>query len=164
MKSSVTIVVGLLSLCRFGHDDIRASPGDPGRLARHRGHRNWCELDPQQEPATRLVHLHQAALQHRDDRGTTPRKDLPTAQDPEKLTDAEKMARYEAWELLTANAGTYEIKGTTLTIHPMVAKNPSVMGQAQTREFKIDGKTLTLIQKSTTAPGTETRTVLTRVE
>jgi hypothetical protein len=96
--------------------------------------------------------------------GTEPRKSIPAAQDGAKLTDAEKTARYEAWEPLTANAGTYEIKGTTLTTHPMVAKNPSVMGQTQTREFKIDGKILTLIQKSTTQPGAETRVVLTRVE
>jgi hypothetical protein len=47
-----------------------------------------------------------------------------------------------------------------------VAKMPSVMGgEAQTREFKIDGKTLTLIQKSAAdQPASETRTVLTRVE
>ena len=96
--------------------------------------------------------------------GSTPRKDVAPAQDPQKLTDAEKAAQYEAWALLTANAGTYEVKGTTLTTNPLVAKNPSVMGRPQTREFKIDGKTLTLTQKSTTQPVTETRTVLTRVE
>src|SRR5215210_3926529 len=95
--------------------------------------------------------------------GTTSRENLAAPQDPEKLTDAEKIARYEAWELLTANTGTYEITGTTLTTHPMVAKNPSVIGTPATREFKIDGKTLILIQKSATRPGTETRTVLTRV-
>ena len=99
-------------------------------------------------------------------RGAAARKDIPAAKDATKLTDAEKMARYEAWDPFTANAGTYEVKGNTLTTRPIVAKMPSVMGgEAQTREFKIDGKTLTLIQKSgADQPASETRTVLTRVE
>lgn len=99
-------------------------------------------------------------------RGVAPRKDIPAAKDAANLTDAEKMARYEAWDPFTANAGTYEVKGNTLTTRAIVAKNPSVMGgEGQTREFKIDGKTLTLIQKSAAGqPASETRTVLTRVE
>lgn len=97
--------------------------------------------------------------------GTSPRKSFAAAKDPAKLTDAEKMARYEAWDAFTANSGTYEVKGNLLTTQPIVAKNPSVMGQAQTREFKIDGKMLTLIQKSPGGqPARETRTTLTRVE
>jgi hypothetical protein len=98
--------------------------------------------------------------------GTSPRKSFEAAADPNKLTDAEKMARYEAWDAFTANSGTYEVKGNTFTTKPLVAKNPSVMGgPGQTREFKIDGKTLTLIQKSAAGqPGSETRTTLTRVE
>ena len=95
--------------------------------------------------------------------GTEPRKNLETAGDPAKLTDAEKMARYEAWAPFTANAGTYEVSGGTLTTRPIVAKNPSVMGQPSTREFKIAGKTLTLIQKSADGQRTTT-TTLTRVE
>lgn len=82
---------------------------------------------------------------------------------PAKLTDAEKMTRYEAWAQFTANAGTYEVSGSTLTTRPIVAKNPSVMGQPSTQEFKIAGKTLTLIQKS--ADGQRvTTTTPTRVE
>ena len=98
--------------------------------------------------------------------GTSPRKSFTAPADPNKLTDAEKMARYDAWDAFTANSGTYEVKGSILTTKPLVAKNPSVMGgPAQTREFKIDGKTLTLIQKSAAGqPASETRTVLTRVE
>ena len=98
--------------------------------------------------------------------GTSPRKEFGAAKDPANLTDAEKMARYEAWNQFTANAGTYEVKGNTLTTRPTVAKNPSVMGgEGQTREFKMDGKTLTLIQKPAAGqPASETRTVLTRVE
>lgn len=100
--------------------------------------------------------------------GTAARKDVSPAKDPNKLTDAEKLARYEMWSPFTANSGTYEVKGNTLTTKPLVAKNPGVMapqGTGQTREFKIDGKTLTLIQKSAAGqPASETRTKLTRVE
>lgn len=97
--------------------------------------------------------------------GTTPRKDYGTAPDPAKLTDAEKAARYEAWDKFTANAGTYQVSGGTLTTHPVVAKNPVVMGPAITREFRIEGKTLTLIRKSAAGqPASETTTRLTRVE
>jgi hypothetical protein len=97
--------------------------------------------------------------------GTEPRKQFPPGNDPDKLTDAEKIARFEAWERFTANSGTYEVKGGTLTTTPIVAKNPSVMGRTQTREFKLAGSTLTLISKSATGqPASETRTTLTRVE
>lgn len=100
--------------------------------------------------------------------GTAARKDVGPARDPARLTDAEKAARYDVWNPFTANSGTYEVKGSTLTTKPLVAKNPGVMapqGTGQTREFKIDGKTLTLIQKSAAGqPASETRTKLTRVE
>jgi hypothetical protein len=97
---------------------------------------------------------------------TEPRKVFPAAADPGKLTDAEKMARFEAWDGITANSGTYEVKGNTLTTTPVVAKNPSAMqGRSQTREFKLEGSTLTLISKSAEGqPASETKTTLTRVE
>lgn len=48
--------------------------------------------------------------------------------------DKERLAAYDAF---TANTGTYEVKGSTLTTKPIVAKNPSVMagsgGQATIR-------------------------------
>ena len=98
--------------------------------------------------------------------GTAPRKDFGTPRDPAKLTDAEKIARYEVWDAFTANSGTYQVSGSTLTARPLVAKNPGVMaGPAATREFRIEGSTLTLIQKSAAGqPVSETRTRLTRVE
>ena len=75
-------------------------------------------------------------------RGAAARKEIPAAKDAAaKLTDAEKMARYEAWDPFTANAGQSGVKGNTLTTHPIVAKMPSVMGgEAQTRKPRIDGK------------------------
>lgn len=97
--------------------------------------------------------------------GTAPRKDFGNAANAAKLTDAEKIARFAAWDALTANSGTYQVSGTTLTTHPMVAKNPAVMGSTATREFKIDGKTLTLVQKSAPGqPASQTTTRLTRLE
>lgn len=97
--------------------------------------------------------------------GTEPRKDFGTAVDPAKLTDAEKMARYEAWRTLTANSGTYRVSGSMLTTRPVVAKDPAVMGPEITREFRIEGKALTLIRKSDPGqPVSETTTRLTRVE
>ena len=97
--------------------------------------------------------------------GTAPRKDPGTPRDPAKLTDAEKLARYEVWDKFAANSGTYQISGSTLTTHPVVAKNPAVMGPAIAREFRIEGNTLTLIRKSAAGqPVSETTTRLTRVE
>ena len=54
-----------------------------------------------------------------------PRKPLPPPKDPNKLTDAEKIAAYEAWAPFTAHAGTYEIKGTTIVHHQIVSKGPT---------------------------------------
>jgi hypothetical protein len=98
--------------------------------------------------------------------GTAPRKDFGAPRDTAKLTDAEKIARYEVWDVLTANAGTYQVSGNTFTTRPMVAKNPAAMaGPGATREFKIEGNTLTVVQKSGTGqPASEIRTRLTRVE
>src|SRR5690349_6527922 len=39
----------------------------------------------------------------------TPRKASPNAANPARLTDAEKLARYEEWNAFAANAGTYEV-------------------------------------------------------
>jgi lipocalin-like protein len=97
--------------------------------------------------------------------GTAPRKNFDTARDPAKLTDAEKIARYEVWDKFSANSGTYKVSGSTLTTHPLVAKNPAVMGPEITREFKIEGNTLTLVRKSPAGqPASVTTTRLTRVE
>jgi hypothetical protein len=98
--------------------------------------------------------------------GTTPRPTVSAAKDPNKLTDAEKLARYEQWNPFTANAGTYEAKGTTITRRPLVAKNPAVMTADApiVQEFKLEGNTLWLISKSAAGqPASETRTKLVRV-
>jgi len=60
-------------------------------------------------------------------RARQPRPAVAPAKDPGNLTDAEKIARYEQWSQFTANSGTYEVKGSMLLLHPLVAKNVEVM-------------------------------------
>jgi Lipocalin-like domain len=93
-----------------------------------------------------------------------PRTAAAAAKDPSNLTDAEKIAQYEQWRPFIANAGTYEVKGSTLTLHAMVAKDPDAMNNAITWEFKLEGaNTFWLIptaDRATTSP----RVKFTRLE
>ena len=98
--------------------------------------------------------------------GTQPRTAAAAPKDPSNLTDAEKIARYEIWAPFIANAGTYEVKGSTLTMRPMVAKSPSVMGSDSTIiwEFKPEGaNAIWLIPPADTA-ATRARVKFTRLE
>jgi hypothetical protein len=120
-----------------------ASP-QPGLLIFSRGHYSWVSVG-----------------------GSSPRVQSAAPKDPNKLTEAEKAARYEEWNPFTANSGTFAIKGSTLTRQVQVAKNVGVMNSKtpQVHEFKLDGNTLTLVQKSAAGqPASETRTKLTRVQ
>jgi hypothetical protein len=95
----------------------------------------------------------------------TPRAAVVQAKDRQNLTDAEKIARYEQWRPFAANSGTYEIKGSTLSLRPIVAKNVDFMTRQTpiTREFKLEGaNTLWLIPTGQSA--TEPRVKLTRLE
>ncbi len=99
--------------------------------------------------------------------GDEPRMASAVAKDPNKLTDAEKLARYEDWNRLTANAGVYDVKGTTLTMRPSVAKNVAVMTTDGpiVQEFRLNGNSLVLISKSAAGqPASERRTTLARVK
>ena len=67
-----------------------------------------------------------------------------------------------AWGPLQANTGTYELVGTTLTMRPIVAKNPALQNSAFLRmTTKLDGNnlTLTLVEVSTTGKVTNPLTV-----
>ena len=80
--------------------------------------------------------------------GTQSRAEVDPPKDPQKLTDAEKIARFEQWSPFSANAGTYVIKGTTLTLRPIVAKSVQVMSGQTPQEltFKVEApNTLWLI-------------------
>ena len=93
--------------------------------------------------------------------GASPRPDLPQ----QNVTDAQRAA---TWGPFTANSGTYEIKGSTVTTHALVAKNPGVMSASSftTYEFKFEGNALWLTNKANnTGPiANPTRTKLVRVE
>jgi hypothetical protein len=95
-----------------------------------------------------------------------PRTAVAPAKDPQNLTDAEKIARYEEWRRFVANSGTYEIKGSTLTRRAIVAKSVNVMTNQtpNVQEFKLEGaNTLWLIPTGDQA-ATQARVKLTRVE
>lgn len=94
------------------------------------------------------------------------RPDFAPAKDPANLTDAEKIARYEQWRFFSANSGTYEVKGSMLQAHPIVAKNVEVMtsGTPITWELKAESpNSLWLIPPSDRAT-TDPRLKLTRLE
>jgi len=88
---------------------------------------------------------------------TQPRPEV--AADQAKITPAQALATYGPF---TANSGTYEVSGNTLTTHPLVAKNPAVMGGTLTFSFKVEGNTLTLTSTSGANQGSVRK--LTRVE
>lgn len=71
----------------------------------------------------------------------------------DSATDAEKLAAYNSF---IANTGTYEIADSTLTIHPVVARNPNFMaGGSDKYHFRVSGDTLWLSD-----PGTNIRTMI----
>ena len=77
-------------------------------------------------------------------------------------TDAEKIAAYDSF---IANSGTYEAVGSTITIHPLVAKSPNFMaGESRAYAFEVKGDSLLLTYKSVLRPGGEYRMKLTRLE
>jgi hypothetical protein len=55
------------------------------------------------------------------------------------LTDAQWV---QMWEPFSATAGTYDLRGNTLTIRPIVAKNPAFMsgGTFTSFELTVEGK------------------------
>lgn len=63
-----------------------------------------------------------------------------------KLTEPQMIQRYHEWAPFTANAGTYEVTGTTLSLRPSVAKSQVVMTSKSgaSYQFKLDGDSLWL--------------------
>ena len=99
-------------------------------------------------------------------RGREPRAAFEPAKDPEHLTDAEKIARYEQWNPFTANSGTYEVKGSMLVFHPIVAKNVEVMtsGTPVTWELKVEAPNSLWLTPTSERAMTNTRVKFTRLE
>jgi hypothetical protein len=99
-------------------------------------------------------------------RGEQPRIAPAPPKDPQNLTDAEKIALYEHWRPAIVNSGTYEVRGSTVTIRVIVAKNVQVISKAAPVEmtFKLDGPdTLWLIPPPRIA-SREPQTKYTRLE
>ena len=97
------------------------------------------------------------------------REERPTfapAKDPANLTDAEKIARYEQWRAFAANSGTYEVKGSMLMLHPIVAKNVEVMTSTTpiTWELKQEGPNSLWLIPSADRATTDPRLKVTKVE
>jgi hypothetical protein len=141
-ESPIDGVWRITSVTTTGANAATNKSPQPSLLIVARGHYSWINVN-----------------------GTTARKQRAAAATPGKLTDAEKIAAYDEWALFTANAGTFEIKGSTLTRRPTVAKNVGAMSGTNpiVQEFKIDGSTLTLTGPAPGDPKGQTRLTLTRV-
>ncbi|HEV2829592.1 MAG TPA: hypothetical protein VGW76_18480 [Pyrinomonadaceae bacterium] len=80
-------------------------------------------------------------------------------------TDAEKIGLYEQWKWFVGISGSYEVKGSTLVLRPIVAKTTWDMNRETPHEseFKLEGPdTLWLIPKGAKKVGL--RMKLTRLE
>lgn len=80
---------------------------------------------------------------------------------PEKPSDADLLAAFGPF---TANSGTYEVKGATLTTTALVAKNPNAMaGQSSISALTFEGSQVVHVASANPGGGT-TVTKLMRLE
>jgi hypothetical protein len=108
---------------------------------------------------------HYSVLAQDSDGRQLPRQAPPPFKTPGKPTDAEKIALYEHWAPVVADAGTYELKGTTLIQRQVVSKDG--MPVERIREIKIEDGGNTLLEITKSVPGQpvrETRRTFTRLE
>jgi len=98
--------------------------------------------------------------------GPQPRAAVAPAKDPQNLTDAEKIARYEQWGPFIASAGTYEIKGSTLSLRAIVSKDVAGMTSETPQEwtFKLEGQDTLRLEPPAAQAATQPRIKLTRLE
>ncbi len=63
-------------------------------------------------------------------------------------------SKVAAYDSFVANAGTYEVADSTLTIHPVVARSPNFMsGGSDKYRFRVSGDTLWLSNALKFFPG-----------
>jgi hypothetical protein len=86
------------------------------------------------------------------------RPDVPDGPGPLE-NDEQRVASFLA---IRANAGTYEVSGSKLMLHFILARNPRVVGNDTESEYSIDGDTLTIT--GTNAQDVVTRTTYARVD
>jgi hypothetical protein len=93
-----------------------------------------------------------------------PRNDSMPSERGRKLTDAEKIERFESWKWFVGISGGYEVKESTIVMHPMVAKDPADTKKSEP-EFKLEGSnTLWLIPTAKGATNVGLRMKLTRLK
>jgi hypothetical protein len=110
---------------------------------------------------TLYSHGHYATI---TDNSATARPAAPAPKDPANPTDADRLAKFVEWGPLQAQAGTYELKGATLTRTPEIAKNVGQIGQPNVQQITIKGDTLTMVSQAPAGQtGTQTVT-MTRVK
>ncbi len=74
-------------------------------------------------------------------RGEEPRPKLPENPNVDQLV--------AAWQSLAASVSTYDVKGDTITIHPIVGKSPNIKpGDFITLDHKFEGDNLWVTPKS----------------
>ena len=89
-------------------------------------------------------------VQVRQNGGPTPERERPVLappKDPNNLTEAEKLERYENWRPVAAAAGKFEIKGSTLYQYELVGRNQS----AAAIELNTTGNTAIVFGPSNTS-------------
>jgi hypothetical protein len=86
------------------------------------------------------------------DANSAPRTPSPVPADPTRLTDAEKVARYDEWAPFGASAGTYEVKGDTIITHNLVAKQVRGVGLTEEATFRFEGSD-TFVATAKSEPG-----------
>ncbi len=112
---------------------------------------SWTITDPR--PALLMFAEHHYSIMGSRGRGSRERlSDEPS--------DAERL---EAWGPFYANAGTYEVTGSTFTRRAIVAKNPNNEGSwTRTNTYRIEGDTLWMTFE--TATGAEISVTYLRLE
>ena len=126
-----------------------------------RGGSQPLNLTNPQPGYTIYSHGHYATI---TDNSPAARKPAPAPKDPANPTDADQLAKFAEWAPLQAHAGTYVLKGATLTRMPDIAKNAAQIGQPNVSEITIKGDTLTMVsQPPPGQTGVETVT-MTRVK
>jgi hypothetical protein len=108
---------------------------------------------------------HYSVIAQDGDGRQLPREVPPPLKTPGKPTDSEKLALYEFWAPVVADAGTYELKGTTLTQRQIVNKAGAPI--ERTREARIEDNGNTMVEIARSGPGQpigETRRTFARME
>ena len=107
------------------------------------------------------------AVVAQDNEVAQPRRQAPAPpplKTPGKPTDAEKIALYDFWAPVIANAGSYEVKGNMVIQRQMVGKGALAVN---TWEFRLEDGGKTYIEIGKAAPGqpaSEIRRTYTRLE